>query len=72
MEWERGVWWLTGSRWARKFAVVTVALAAVWLTQYGPLIEWRQERILERMQPFLDQMTSPPGAGATPSSPAVP
>lgn len=72
MEWERVVWRLTGSRWARKLAVVTLALAAVWLTQYGPLIEWKQERILERMQPFLDQMTNRPGAVATPSDPVVP
>ncbi len=51
---------------------MTLALVMIWALQSGALIEWRQERILERMQPLLDQMTSPTGAGATPSGPAVP
>lgn len=51
---------------------MTLALVMIWALQSGALIEWKQERILERMQPFLDQVTSPSGGVATPSSPVVP
>lgn len=69
MDWERGVWWLSSSRWARKSLFLVLFLLGVWALQSEALIEWQQERLLERMQPFFDRMTT---VGEMKSSPSAP
>lgn len=70
VEWERGVWWLTGSHWMRKSIVLCLALGVIWVLRSDALIEWRQEHILERMTPFLDRIATPAEGTPTPSVPA--
>jgi hypothetical protein len=57
MEWEPWVWRATGSRWLRKSLLGTIGLLFIWSVSFGPLVEWRQQQILERMQPMIEELT---------------
>lgn len=57
MEWQSWIWRLSGSRRVRKSLLGSVGLLVVWTFAWGPLVEWRQQMLLDRMQPFLDGMT---------------
>lgn len=70
MEWQSWIWRLSGNRRVRKSLVGSVSLLIVWSVAWGPLIEWRQQMLLDRMQPFIDGMTdtaSPPPSESDPS-----
>lgn len=69
VDWERGVWWVSSNRWVRKSLPLTVLLVAIWALHSEALIEWQQERILQRLQPILDRMAT---AGEARPSPAAP
>lgn len=57
MEWQSWVWRLSGNRRVRKSVVGSVGLVFVWSIAWGPLVEWRQQTMLDRMQPLLDRAT---------------
>lgn len=57
MEWQSWIWRLSGNRRVRKSLLGSVGLLVVWSVAWGPLVEWRQQMLLDRMQPFLDGMT---------------
>lgn len=57
MEWQSWVWRLSESRRVRKSVVGTVGLVFVWSIAWGPSVEWREQTMLDRMQPLLDRAT---------------
>jgi hypothetical protein len=60
MEWERWVWRASGNRRLRKSIVATVGLLLIWSMAFGPLVEWRQRLLLERMQPLSSELFDEP------------
>lgn len=60
MEWEPWVWRATGSRWIRKSILATIGLLLIWSVGFGPLVEWRQRVLLERMQPLISELLDEP------------
>lgn len=40
----------------RKSLMATIGLLFIWSVGFGPLVEWRQEQILERIQPMIEQL----------------
>lgn len=57
MEWQSWVWRLSANRRMRKSLLGSIGLLLVWSIAWGPLVEWRQQVLLDRMQPFLDGMS---------------
>ena len=74
MEWESWVWRATGSRWARKSLMATIALLLIWSVGFGPLVAWRQRVIIERMQPIITDLieVEPVQPPSPPDSPRRP
>lgn len=70
MEWEPWVWRATGSRRLRKSTVATIGLLFIWSVGFGPLVEWRQQQILERMQPMIGELTDVDPPALLPSAKA--
>ena len=56
MEWESWVWRATVSRRVHKSLVASIALLIIWSVGFGPLVEWRQSLILERIQPIIAEL----------------
>lgn len=55
MDWQQLVWWATGSKGVRKSLAATVLLLGVWSIAAGPLVEWRQQMYMDRLQPAFDR-----------------
>lgn len=66
MEWESWVWRATGSRWVRKSLVASIGLWLIWSIGFGPLVEWRQQLILERLQPIIAEIVTVDSAPRSP------
>lgn len=45
-----------GSRCVRKSLVATIGLMFIWSVGFGPLVEWRRQQILERIQPMIEEL----------------
>ncbi|MBD3924277.1 hypothetical protein IEZ26_06560 [Nocardioides cavernae] len=56
MEWELWVWRATASRGVRKSIAASTGLVIVWLFAFGPLVEWRQKAMMERLQPIIAEI----------------
>lgn len=52
---EPWIWRLTGSRRLSTSIVATIGLLFICSVGLGPLVEWRQEPILERTQTMIDE-----------------
>ena len=71
MDWESWVWRATGSRRVRKSLVASIGLMMIWSVGFGPLVEWRQQVIVKRLQPVIAKIVEvdavqPPAPSARP------
>lgn len=69
MEWESWVWRATGSRRVRKSLGASIVLLLIWLIGFGPLVEWRQQLMLKRLEPLIAEIVE---VDPAPSSPVDP
>lgn len=83
MDWQWFVWRGLGSRWARKTMAGSVTALVTWSLLWGPLVEWRQQQIAQRIEqlvelilddrglddPVSERRTTTPGSSAEEDAP---
>lgn len=61
MDWQWFVWRGLGSRWARKTVAGSITALVTWSLLWGPLVEWRQQQITQRMEQLVWLILDDPG-----------
>lgn len=68
MDWKQLVWFATDNQLARKSLLGSVVLLGIWAVGFGPLVEWRQQALLEQIQPLIEHISEIVVPAPTPGS----